>query len=312
MREEPPAASVDVRKLLCFVVAARADTTRDAAAELHVGPSWLIAQIRSLERTLGAPLDRRERGGVVPTTAGRALLARTDRALNDQERLTAAIAALQREARSQINIAATRTSAIVPERVQLIERLLTAQPGVQCTVREGNSAAMLEALVRGDDDLALAIVAPDRRHRGVRLRVLVVRRSNAMLVGRTGHRLEPRPGPLAPAELADEEIVAFPRDSDPELFERAYGPLAAAGALIHETPENHPRMLLHQTAEREALTVLPDWMVPELLAEHEDLWTRPLSGLPTEDLCLARREPPDSRLTDAAWTIAEEMFPEPK
>jgi hypothetical protein len=197
----------------------------------------------------------------------------------------------------------------LPERLQLTRELTRARPDLHLSVHEGDSQVLLEALVRGSDDLAFALAPWDRRHRGVALRTLVLRRGTRALVGPAGHALAAGTGPVALHELTGERVAAFPRTAHAELFDRTYRPLAAAGVEIRQEHENHPRALLNRVVTRGELTIVSAWMVPELVAGDLGLWARPVSGVAGgDDLCLVARSGDDHPLAAAAWTIAERAF----
>ena len=76
-RELPPLLSARA-----FEAAARHLSFQDAAAELHVTPSAISHQVRSLETYLGVDLFRRNHRGVTLTTEGKAYQAKLQTAFD--------------------------------------------------------------------------------------------------------------------------------------------------------------------------------------------------------------------------------------
>lgn len=304
-----PGTPADIRRLLCFVAAVEAGSAPEAAARLGARAPWLSAQIRALERSLGVALVQRQHGRLVPTTAGQALATRAAGVVDRQERLAAAMAALLRAGRGEVRLGASRLSTTLPERIRLTRAITQQRPGMRLSVHEGDSEALLEALVRGEDDLAIALVAADRRHRGVPLQARVLRRARPMLVGPPGHVLGGERAPVDVEALVGEPLATFPRSAGPALFDRLFQPLIAAGVDVRQDRENHPQAFVNRVVVRGELTVLPDWLAPELISAHAGVWARSLEGLPAGDeLCLVRRAADDSPPAAAAWALAAEAL----
>src|SRR5918911_146262 len=70
-------------QLEAFVEAARRGSVTRAARALYVTQPALTARLNTLERTVGAPLLARRRGGATLTEAGRTFLPYAERALQE-------------------------------------------------------------------------------------------------------------------------------------------------------------------------------------------------------------------------------------
>lgn len=74
-------------KLKAFKVIIESGSMREAAAKLHVTQPSLSRLIQTLEETCGTKLLYRGRSGVLPTTAGKLLLAFADSTLKSLRRV---------------------------------------------------------------------------------------------------------------------------------------------------------------------------------------------------------------------------------
>ncbi|MDV6260565.1 LysR family transcriptional regulator [Rhodococcoides yunnanense] len=149
---------MELRQLEYFVaVAEEANFTR-AAARVHISQSGVSAQIRSLERELGAELIDRSGGTATLTTAGEAALI--------QARATLAAAGAVRQSvddvsgllRGRVRVGMV-TACTVPQLFDALARFHAAHPGVELALQEDNSDRLVAAVRAGDLDLALVGVA---------------------------------------------------------------------------------------------------------------------------------------------------------
>lgn len=145
---------MELRQLEYFVaVAEEANFTR-AAQRVHVSQSGVSAQIRQLERELGAALFDRSARSATLTAAGEAALDHARAALAAAGAVSGAVGATSQLLRSRVSLGMVVGCTISP----LFEALAafhTAHPGVEVTVREGDSAHMADDVRRGSLDLAL-------------------------------------------------------------------------------------------------------------------------------------------------------------
>ena len=149
---------MELRQLEYFVaVAEEANFTR-AAARVHISQSGVSAQIRALERELGAELIDRSGGTATLTTAGQAALT--------QARATLAAAGSVRQSvddiagllRGSLRVGMV-TACTVPQLFDALARFHSAHPGVELAVQEGNSDRLVADVRAGDLDIALVGVA---------------------------------------------------------------------------------------------------------------------------------------------------------
>jgi LysR family glycine cleavage system transcriptional activator len=149
-RELPPLHSVRA-----FEAAARHLSFQDAADELHVTPSAVSHQVRSLEKFLGVELFRRDHRGVTLTAEGRTYLKKLEDAFDHIALATADV----RQGKLSGRFVLGATSAFISRWVlPRLGRFMSSYPGVNLN---------LEALVgpadfqKQDLDMAIAIGPKD-------------------------------------------------------------------------------------------------------------------------------------------------------
>jgi DNA-binding transcriptional LysR family regulator len=136
-------------QLEAFTQVVRRGSVTAAAQALYVTQPALTARLNALERSLGAPLLVRRRGGVRLTEAGRAFLPYAERALQAISEGRTVLADLSRGAAGHIAICASPivSTYALPT---ILNRFSSTHPGVQVAVRTGHSEEMIE-LVRRDE-----------------------------------------------------------------------------------------------------------------------------------------------------------------
>jgi DNA-binding transcriptional LysR family regulator len=136
-------------QLEAFTQVVRRGSVTAAAQALYVTQPALTARLNALERSLGAPLLVRRRGGVRLTEAGRAFLPYAERALQAVSEGRTVLADLSRGAAGHIAICASPivSTYALPT---ILNRFSSTHPGVQVAVRTGHSEEMIE-LVRRDE-----------------------------------------------------------------------------------------------------------------------------------------------------------------
>lgn len=132
-----------------------------AAERLHIAQPALGAQMRQLEAELGVALLARHSRGVTATPAGALLLDRARKIIAD-------VAAAERDLKSLGAVKTDHVALGVPPSLMLLlgpDLLIDARdgmPGVRFQLVEERSAVLLDALGRGQINLAFAWDAPAR------------------------------------------------------------------------------------------------------------------------------------------------------
>jgi DNA-binding transcriptional LysR family regulator len=178
-----------------------------AAARLHVAQPSVSAQIRTLERSLGAELFYRDRKGVMLTASGEELLPLARQVTAGIEEAALRIQDLHGLTRGRVSIGATPSLAttVLPE---VLGRFHKRHPGIALAVLEEGSHLLVERLAAGDLDLALVILP--LRHSALETSALATEEL-VLAVGKR-HRLAARARSnrrIAFRELAEEPLVMF-------------------------------------------------------------------------------------------------------
>jgi DNA-binding transcriptional LysR family regulator len=145
---------MELRQLEYFVaVAEEANFTR-AAERVHISQSGVSAQIRQLERELGATLIDRSGRTATVTAAGAAALEHARAVLASVSAVRGAVDEVTEVIRGRLVVGMVTGCTIAP----LFDALAAfhrAHPGVDITLTEDNSARLTELVRTGATDLAL-------------------------------------------------------------------------------------------------------------------------------------------------------------
>jgi DNA-binding transcriptional LysR family regulator len=152
---------MDLRHLHYFLAVADALNVSRAARQLRITQPALSRQIRDLERELGVGLF--ERGGrqLRLSAAGRDLVERARRVLNEAEAMLQHAQSLRGGDVGELRVGATPQTM---ERLfpRVLTRFARAYPRVDVRLIEGHPAAVLELLRTGELHIALALHQPER------------------------------------------------------------------------------------------------------------------------------------------------------
>lgn len=152
---------MELRQLEYFVaVAEEANFTR-AAQRVHISQSGVSAQIRQLERELGAALIDRSGRTATLTTAGEAALEHARAALTSVHAVRQAVGEVTELIRGRIVVGMV-IGCTVTALFDGLSAFHRAYPGVEIILTEGNSDRLIERVRTGAIDLALigAAAAP--------------------------------------------------------------------------------------------------------------------------------------------------------
>src|SRR5215469_8233794 len=197
---------MELRQLEYLVaVAEEANFTR-AAQRVHISQSGISAQVRELERDLGAPLLDRSARAARLTDAGAAALPHARAAL--------AAAAALRQAVSEVSglikgrlVVGMVTACTVPGLFDALALFHAAHPGVAVTLAEDESVALIDRVRAGAADLALigAAGAPPSDLEG-----LTVASERLIAAAVPGHPLLAGRAEVALADLTGHPVVCLP------------------------------------------------------------------------------------------------------
>src|ERR1700761_4945835 len=196
---------MELRQLEYFVsVAEEANFTR-GAERAHISKSGISAQIRQLERDLGAELFDRSSRTVALTAAGTAAISHA--------RATLASAAALREAVDEVNglvrgrlTVGMVTACTVGPLFDALSAFHRAYPGIEITLAEDHSGRLVEQVRAGSADLAL-IGAPGDLPAGVDGQIVIS--ENLVVAVPPGHPLAGR-SHIGLPELVGHPVISMP------------------------------------------------------------------------------------------------------
>src|SRR6266581_7454896 len=191
-------------QLEAFVEVVRLGSVTRAAGALFVTQPALTARLNALEKSVGASLLVRRRGGVRLTQAGRAFLPYAERALMAVTEGREVLAELERGAAGHVAIGASPvvSTYALPT---ILKRFSETHPLVQVAVRTGHSEEMIEVVKRNEVAVGLlrAFNDPD-------VEQFTLYEDELVLVMHAAH---PSGDVVRLADLGDEQFVLFDRAS---------------------------------------------------------------------------------------------------
>ncbi|MFC6017959.1 LysR family transcriptional regulator [Plantactinospora solaniradicis] len=197
---------MELRQLEYFVaVAEEANFTR-AAERVRISQSGVSAQIRQLERELGATLIDRATRTATLTAAGEAALVHARAALASAEAVRQAVGEVTGLVRGHLTVGMVIGCTVTP----LFDALAAfhrAYPNVEITLLEENSDRLLDGVRTGAIDLAL-IGTADATLSGLNALTIVSERLVALVPPE--HPLAERPA-VTLDDIADHALVCMPQ-----------------------------------------------------------------------------------------------------
>jgi DNA-binding transcriptional LysR family regulator len=197
---------MELRQLEYLVaVAEEANFTR-AAQRVHISQSGISAQVRELERDLGATLIDRSARAARLTDAGTAALPHARAALAAAAALRQAVSEVSGLIRGRLVVGMV-TACTVPGLFDALALFHDAHPGVAVTLAEDESVALVERVRAGTADLALigAAGSPPADLEG-----LTVASERLIAAAAPGHPLLAGRAEVALADLAGYPVVCLP------------------------------------------------------------------------------------------------------
>jgi DNA-binding transcriptional LysR family regulator len=210
---------VTVRQLQVFVAAAESLSFARVAERLRLSPAAISFQIKQVETMSGFALFERMGRRVALTDAGRALLGYAKivlQALQDADQTLTALKGLT-GGRVTVGLVSTATY-FVPH---MLARFQGLYPTISINLRDGNRQQIIEAITKGEIDLAIMGQPPD----GVGVQSEAFAPHPSVIVAPPGHPLVGRPK-LAARFLSDQPFIiredgSGTRNLTDEFFRRA-------------------------------------------------------------------------------------------
>ncbi|WP_306319004.1 MULTISPECIES: LysR family transcriptional regulator [unclassified Streptomyces] len=196
---------MEMRQLEYFIAVAEEQNFTRAAERVHISQSGVSAQIRRLEREIGAELFDRSARTVTLTVAGKAALEHARATLAAAGSIGRAVAEVTELIRGRLTIGMVIGCTVTP----LFDALAAfheAYPGVELSLLEDGSDRLVEGVRGGDIDVALigaAHAAPDD------LDSLTLIDERLVVAVPAGHPLERRRR-VRLRDLTDHPLVCMP------------------------------------------------------------------------------------------------------
>lgn len=285
--------AVELRDLTSFVAVAETLHFGRAAERVHVSQPTISQQVRRLEDELGVTLLQRDSRNVALTAAGAAFLERARAILGDVSDAVdrARDVGAGTAGHLVVGYVGSTLYGVVPP---LVARFRQAHPGVELTLAERKTAGQFAAMREGTQDIGIIHRAPGAIT-GFTVRDL--QREGLRVAVPAGFALA-RPGevPVRVSELDGLPLVLFPRQLEPDTYDRIrglYASHAATPRIVQEATGLHT--LLGLVASRLGIAFVTDEVGRNL--GRPGIVCRPVVGSPTVT-------------TSVAWpTAAEETNP---
>lgn len=195
---------MELRQLEYFVAVAEERNFTRAAERVHISQSGVSAQIRRLERELGAELFDRSARTATLTAAGRAALDHARAALAAAAAVGQAVGEVTGLIRGRLMVGMVIGCTVTPL-FEALSAFHRAHPGVEISLLEDNSDRLVEAVRLGTVDVALVgtATAPEG------LEALTIISERLVVVVPEGHPLSSRRR-IALRDVAAHPIVCMP------------------------------------------------------------------------------------------------------
>ncbi|MGM1061638.1 LysR family transcriptional regulator [Saccharothrix sp. Mg75] len=196
---------MELRQLEYFVAVAEERNFTRAAERVRISQSGVSAQVRRLERELGAELFDRSGRTATLTVAGEAALEHARAALASAAAVGQAVGEVADLIRGRIAVGMVVGCTVTP----LFDALASfhrAHPGVEVSLGEDSSDRLVDAVRAGALDLAL-VGSATARPEGVRALTIIAEPLVAVVP--PGHELAAR-GRVGLRDLADRPVVCMP------------------------------------------------------------------------------------------------------
>ncbi|MBN9428545.1 MAG: LysR family transcriptional regulator [Burkholderiales bacterium] len=251
--------NISTKQLKAFVYAAQLGSFTRAAERLHVTQTGLSAIMRELESQLDARLFDRTTRVISLTEAGRKLLPRAVRMLEDLDVAVSEVSAIETHARQTLRVGATPlvASRLLPTACALFHR---RQPEVTVRIVEIERDLIEEQLDSGQLDMGLGIflkaAAGIDRQRLFNSRLFCV----SMSPRKRGNPLS-QIGTMSWRQLAGRPLVSLPSDNPVQQLIERYLPPDSLGEKGRYSV-NHIETQIAMAAIGAGAAIVPSFALP--------------------------------------------------
>ncbi|RTD84292.1 LysR family transcriptional regulator [Variovorax atrisoli] len=147
-----------LRHLELLVALSETATMRGASARLHLSQPAISKMLGEIESCFGARLFERSHQGIHANALGAGAVFHARAVLNQLERATEDVEAMQSGALAMLRIGAPSVTATVPAAVAALRRQM---PGVSVQLREGRVQELIQRLLEGELDGVFGAITPE-------------------------------------------------------------------------------------------------------------------------------------------------------
>lgn len=247
------ARTMDLRQLRYFVAVARERNFTRASEQLHIAQPPLSRQIRLLEEELGVTLLLRNTRPLRLTDAGRLFYEQALQILGRVEQMTAATRRVGKQERSILSIGFV-ASTLYSGLPALVRKLRQRAPELDIQLLEMMSLQQIEALKAGRIDIGFGRV----RSNDPAVERTVLREERLVLAVAPGSPLAASSAPVAIPELANQNLIVYPKEPRPSFADQVLSLLDDHGvrpASVHEVREL--QIALGLTAAETGICIIP-------------------------------------------------------
>jgi len=262
---------MDIRTLRYFLATVRHGSVGAAAAEHFVTQPAISLQLRKLETELGQKLFARRGRGLVPTEAGRALVARAEDVLRAVEALENELHGIKQLERGILRVGNTDAASVyvLPD---IYRDFHTRYPGVRVEITVADTGRLLEALAARRIELATATLPVAAAGLSVR----PIYKEELVPVAHPDDPLATRRG-VTLGDLAREGVIAYPAGAvTRRMLDDVF---ARAGLTLRARMEiSSPEAMKRLAQAGLGVSILPRPVVAAELAQ-QTLKVVPLAGV---------------------------------
>jgi DNA-binding transcriptional LysR family regulator len=193
----------DLTDLRLFLNTIEAASITHGAARTNLALASASARIRGMEALLGTPLLERQRRGVRPTPAGRALVHHARIVLQQLERMRGELGAYGKGLKARLRLL-SNTAGLTEFLPEALAAYLAAHPNVDIDLEERPSAEIVPAVAEGLADLGIVADAVDMGD----LETFPFRSDQLVLIAPRNHPLAKR-RTFAFREALDQDFVGL-------------------------------------------------------------------------------------------------------
>ena len=226
---------MESRQLRYFVTVARERNFTRAAEKLHIAQPPLSRQIQALEEEFSVSLFDRSKRPLALTDAGRLLFEQSVHVLDRMDEMKSMLRRLVESERTHfaIGFVASTLYGYLPE---VIRRYRAVREDVDLTLLELTTMEQLSALKEGRIDVGFGRIKLDDSS----IERVLLRNETLCVALPEGHRLASGNGPILLAELADDNLVLYPKSPRPSYADQVlalYRERNLRPPMVHEVRE---------------------------------------------------------------------------